>query len=201
MAGALVLAVNTITQEKFHAYTDANGDYLVPVPANETAPTLYWIQIQPLDGDVFSFDLNPGNISSYIYSNTFFTEYPVEWFDAEEGPDDDPDKGLEIEVLANQITGGKNLITNRDLIPPMVESAIPAIGSDNVAIRPDIKIKFSEPVDKGSFTVETCYLLKDQEQVKVGGSYTYLKDSTHINKRLQVNFKLFINVNYGEIQT
>ncbi len=179
VAGALVLAVDTETRDMFHAYSDENGDYRVPVPVDPSDETLYWILIQPLDGDVFGFNMRPGNVSSYVYSHTLYTDYPMEWYDEAEGYDDNPEDGIEIPVAAFADVNGIDLITNKDMTPPSVEEVIIAgQDHDSVAIRPDIRIKFSEPVEKASFTDQTCYLTLSGEPIT--GSYTQLGDSTHI---------------------
>ena len=121
VAGALVLAINTETNDKIHAYSDANGDYLIPVPVEEE----YWVYIEPLDGSVLvdentnpnGYPLRPGNISSYVYSNTIYTDYPVEFYNYtdddinnDEGASydpvtcegDNPQKGTSIAVAAER---------------------------------------------------------------------------------------------------
>ncbi|MBA7530121.1 hypothetical protein ES705_22324 [subsurface metagenome] len=183
VAGALVLAIDTATQEKIHAYTDADGNYTVPVPVSGAGSESYWIHIQPLDGDVFGYNLRPGNISSYIYSNTIYTDFPNEFFNGinEGATDDTTTKATAIPVSAVDSAVGRDLITNIDDTPPYIlavspKDTIPIIYT--VDVLSDIIIKFSEPVDLNTFTDTTCYLT--WENGSLGGSYNPLGDSIHI---------------------
>ena len=57
---------------------------LVPgLPAGQ-----YNIYIEPLDGSSKVYKLKPGNISSYIYCNTVYTDYPGEFYSNNEGADE-----------------------------------------------------------------------------------------------------------------
>ncbi len=185
VAGALVLAVNSVTKEQIHAYSDAYGNYCVPVPVEPGTTESYWILIQPLDGDVFGFPLRPGNISSYIYSNTIYTDYPDEWYNGQhEGATDNVDdvtKGTEIIVSAGDSITGINLITNKDDKGPYVVDVIPSATqyNDTVNITSDIIIRFSEPVEINTFTEESCFITWDNGSY--GGDYWYFyEDSTHM---------------------
>jgi len=178
VAGALVLAIDTDTQEKFHAYTDADGNYTVPIYMDGTATDEYWIHIQPLDGDVYGTALNPSNISPYIYSHTMYTDFPNEFYDAQESYNDNPDHGEAIPVSAGGTVTGIDLITNRDLTPPTVVGVYPAPGDTGIAVNPTLVLKFSEPVDIYSFDENSCFLENSGEVVE--GEFTILADSTHI---------------------
>jgi len=185
VAGALVLAINSITKEMIHAYTDAFGNYTVPVPVEDGATESYWIYIQPLDGDVFGFPLRPGNISSYIYSNTIYTDYPNEWYNgADEAAtdiDDNVDEAELIYVSANDSIIDINLITNKDNKSPYVVDVIPSATNynDTVNITSDIIIRFSEPVEINTFTDESCFITWIDGSY--GGDYWYFyEDSLHI---------------------
>ncbi len=77
VAGALLIAQMTAAGYSVHAYSDADGNYTVPgLPAGN-----YNIYVQPLDGDVNGYPLKPGNISTYIYCNTIYTDYPGEYLE------------------------------------------------------------------------------------------------------------------------
>ena len=180
VAGAMVLAVTTeiLNQKMFHAYTDADGNYTVPIPMEGIASEEYWIYIQPLDGDVYGTPLKPANISPYIYSHTMFTDFPNEFYDDEESADDIWDQAESILVTAGGEVTGIDLITNRDMTPPTVIGTSLDEESVDVAVSPTIVIKFSEPVDIYSFDETTCYL--DSSGTMLEGEYTLLADSTHI---------------------
>jgi len=178
VAGALVLAIDTDTNEQFHAYTDANGNYTVPIPMESETMDEFWIHIQPLDGDVYGTALKPANISPYIYSHTMYTDFPEEFYDDQESYDDDPGAGDPILVASESTTSGIDLITNKDLTPPTVIGTSLDEESVDLAVSPTIAIKFSEPVDIYSFDETTCFLERTVDTV--GGEYTLLADSTHI---------------------
>ena len=177
VAGALVWAIDTLTKEMVHAYTDANGNYTVPVPMLGSTSRLYWIYIQPLDGDVYGTPLRPENISPYIYSHTMFTDFPEEFYDDQESYNDNPRRGTVVTVTAGNETTGIDLITNKDETPPTVKGVSPK----DVAVSPTLVLKFSEPVDKYSFDGTTCYLENlENAGETVEGQFTVLADSTHI---------------------
>jgi hypothetical protein len=80
LAGVLVIATNTDTEEAIHAYTDEDGYFLVPgVPAGN-----YKLSIEPLDGDVEGYPLTSGNISDYIYGITEYTDFPDEFYNTDQ---------------------------------------------------------------------------------------------------------------------
>jgi YVTN family beta-propeller protein len=177
VAGALVLATNTDpgTNESIHAYSDATGHYEVPVP-----PGTYNITIEPLDGDVEGYPLLPRNISVYVYANTVYTDYPKEYYnegdtdghlDNNEIPTDDESMVSSVTVSAGGVVSGKDLITNLDLIPPTVESVIPASDATGVDITQILKITFSEPVDENTLKDNTCYLTSDNGNIISTGSF------------------------------
>jgi len=180
VAGALVLALSTDIedQEMFHAYTDADGYYTVPIYMDGITTNEYWIYIQPLDGDVYGQALKPENISPYIYSHTRFTDFPEEFYDDQEGADEVGNPGEAITVTAGGEVTGIDLITNRDLTPPTVIGTSLDVESSDVAISPTIAIKFSEPVDIHSFDETSCYVETGGDAL--GGIYTLMADSTHI---------------------
>ena len=94
VAGAIVLAVDPATSlAVVHAYSDADGNYLIP----GLPPGSYRVYIMPLDGDVYGRDLRPGNISAYIYSNTFYTDYPGEFYN-------NPDLAVETSTTPTPVT-------------------------------------------------------------------------------------------------
>ncbi len=170
IAGALVIAINTVSLDTVHGYSDASGYYLVP----GLPPGTYKIYIEPLDGDVNGYNLKPGNISLYLYSNTVYTDYPGEYYN---DSDSDNDSGSEdrrtdsystINVSAGSNTGGKNLITNIDLTHPSILSVSPADGTTGFDIVKDITVKFSEPVDETTLNAQTFYL--ESSGVKHDGS-------------------------------
>ena len=106
VAGALVLAVDTETLDQVHAYTNADGTFEVPIPLNGEPSNDFWIHIQPLDGDVFGYNLRPGNISPYIFSNTLYTDFPDEFYDEDEGNEDNPKAGKALLVERGQVHEG-----------------------------------------------------------------------------------------------
>ncbi|HUX59615.1 MAG TPA: Ig-like domain-containing protein [Bacteroidales bacterium] len=176
VAGALVIAINTATHDSVHAYSDALGDYLVP----GLTPGDYNIYIQPLDGDVSGYPLRPGNISSYIYCNAVYTDYPGEYYSVNEGADEEDDVAKAVSVSIGPPTEGINLITNKDITPPTVVSVSPAYDAVDFDIKENIIIRFSEPVDINTLSGETCYLVLGSEEKNFTGSFTTLADSVNI---------------------
>jgi uncharacterized protein (TIGR02145 family) len=166
VVGALVTAINTLNGISFHSYSDAVGHYQIPVLSGSNQ---YYIHIQPLDGDVGGYPMTPANISSYIYSNTVYTDYPEEYYNI-----NDNDGGSNPAQLTDNetnkdpvpVSGIANIITNRDITPPEVASVTPDKGSF-VKVLPDIIITFSEPVDLTSFTDASCFL-----QIESGTKYS-----------------------------
>ena len=169
VAGALVLAVHTETNDQIHSYSDADGNYLIPIPLDGQGSESYWIYIQPLDGDVFDYELWPGNISSYIYANTIYIDYPDEFYNAGDGPLEDPDQYTEIEVSAGVTIGDIDLITNIDIIQPEVTSVTPKDDSVGFRVIDPIIIVFSEAIDLNSISDDNCYLTDD-----MGGNAAYV---------------------------
>ena len=169
VAGALVYAISTSRQDSVHGYSDASGNYIVP----GLLPGAYNIYIEPLDGNVNGYNLRPANISSYIYSNTVYTDYPGEFYSGSSEINNDDESKANVSVSAGSVTSGINLVTNKDIIPPTVVSVSPTDVSDNlVNVLSDFSIKFSEAVDEASLTNGTCYLKAGDKTV--GGSYTIL---------------------------
>lgn len=153
VAGALVTAINPATNVSFDTYSDADGHYVVPVPA----PANYYIYIQPLDGDVNGYPMTPGNVSNYISSNTVYTDYPNEYYNSNDSNIESEDSKTMVAVTAGNEKSGIDIWTNQDVTPPTVVSITPNNGLP-VGVMPDIIIKFSEPVDMTSITDPSCYL-------------------------------------------
>ncbi len=176
VAGALVYAINTLTSDSIHAYSDASGNYLVP----GLIPGSYYIYIEPLDGDVHGYKLRPGNISSYIYSNTVYTDYPGEFYSGNgEAFVETIDTKTPVSVSAGTTTQGRNFITNKDITPPHVVKVRPTnVTGSLINILSNISIRFSEPVDEASLSVTSCYLTDGTNNA--GGSYTTLGDSLNV---------------------
>jgi YVTN family beta-propeller protein len=159
-----------------HAYSDADGNYLVP----GLPPGTYNIYIQPLDGNVYGYALRPGNISTYIYCNTIYTDYPGEYLSVGESNEESSDTPFEVTVTVNADSPGNNIITNKDLTPPTFKSVKPTDLLDGkIKVMSDFVLRFSEPIDVQTFNGETCYLELPIGK-KFGGSYTAVPDSTHI---------------------
>ena len=176
VAGALVYAINTSTQDSMHAYSDASGNYLIP----GLIPGSYYIYIEPLDGDVHGYKLRPGNISSYIYSNTVYTDYPGEFYSGNgEAFIETNDTKTFISVSAGTTTNGINLITNKDITPPFVVKVRQTKVKENlINILSNFSIRFSEQVDESSLSVTSCYLTDGTNNI--GGNYTTLGDSLNV---------------------
>jgi uncharacterized protein (TIGR02145 family) len=170
VAGAIVYAISTSRRDSVHAYSDAQGNYLVP----GLIPGSYYIYIEPLDGNVNGYNLRPGNISPYIYANTIYTDYPGEFYNNPDKADEPNDsKSIVTVVAAGSNTSGINLITNIDLIPPYVVSVSATdVSGSLVNITTNFSIKFSEAVDETSLSNATCYLTAGTKTI--GGSYTIL---------------------------
>ena len=174
VAGAIVLAVDPDNQDKFHAYSDANGYYSVPIFLEGGVSNDYWIHIQPLDGDVYKTPLGPGNISPYIYAHTVYTDFPNEFYDLNDAATGDPETGTRVEVLAQNTTGDIDLITNRDQENPVIRAVTPENGTDSVDLNPTMMVLFSEKMDLNSFDESTCYFKEDRSGSIIGGTYNYL---------------------------
>ena len=149
VAGALVLAVEATDSEEqvwIHAYTDANGEYTVPVQEGlGTGANEYWIYVQPLDGNVWGTSLKPGNISPYVYAHTNYTDFPEEFYDDSESAVDNPLQAAKIEIttVANVPPGPYNLITNRDEVHPVVRLITPEAETDEMDVNPLMMVHFS----------------------------------------------------------
>lgn len=174
VAGALVLAINTVTRDTVHAYSDADGNYLVP----GLRAGIYNVYIEPLDGSPKVFNLKPGNISSYIYSNTAYTDYPGEFYSDPESNVEVTDIPKPVTVTAGTETQNINLITNKDLTQPKILSVYPANAAANVSVTSDIVITFSKPIDETTLTDKTCYL--ESGGIKHGVKYIPVGSSTNI---------------------
>jgi uncharacterized protein (TIGR02145 family) len=174
VAGALIMAINTSTKDTVHAYSDAYGNYLVP----GLSAAQYNIYIEPLDGSSKVYKLKPGNISSYMYCNTIYTDYPGEFYSNNEGAVETSDNPVNITVSAGHETTGINLITNKDVTKPKILSVYPPKDSTNIDVTSDIIITFSEPVDKSTLTDKTCYL--ESGGKAHGVNYTTIGNSSSI---------------------
>jgi uncharacterized protein (TIGR02145 family) len=168
VAGAIVLAVDPATSlAVVHAYSDADGNYLIP----GLPPGSYRVYIMPLDGDVYGRDLRPGNISAYIYSNTFYTDYPGEFYNSPDLAEESNTTPTPVTVIAGQVATGIDFLTNKDVSKPTVVSVVPANTATGVSVLPNILITFSEPADMNSLTENSCYLTLSGSSAKIGGKY------------------------------
>jgi len=167
IAGALVLAINTSTNDTIHSYSDADGNYIVPgLPGG-----YYNVYIEPLDGNVRGRPLSPRNISLYIYCNTTNFDYPGEFYSGEnETAVESEDNVTSVAVVDGTMISNINFVTNTDITPPTVVSVTPP----DISISPEVIIKFSEALKMNTVNKESCYLLKSGETVHIGGSYTVL---------------------------
>lgn len=156
VGGAIVIASNTSTGDAIHAYSDENGDYLIPVPAGT-----YTVAIEPLDGNVHGYYLTKANISYYIDAITVYTDFPKEYYNfPNEGWElDDPNASVAVSVTAGSSTSEINLITNKDQTPPEVVAVTPKRDSTGVSVMTQVFMGFSEQVDINTFTDETCSLI------------------------------------------
>jgi YVTN family beta-propeller protein len=169
LAGALVYAISTSRQDSVHGYSDASGNYFIP----GLIPGSYYIYIEPLDGDVSGYNLRPANISSYIYSNTVYTDYPGEFYNINDSNIEPDDSKSAVTVTAGSTTSGINLVTNTDNIRPTVVSVSPTdVSVSLINILSNFSIKFSEAIDETSLSTVTCYL--NAGSTTIGGSYTTL---------------------------
>ncbi len=169
VAGALVLAINTATHDTIHSYSDANGEYLVP----GLLPGSYNIFIEPLDGSKRVHYLKPGNVSSYVYSNTIYTDFPGEFYNTTDVADESNELSSFVTVNGGHNTPDINLITNLDKTHPKVLSAKATDVSGNLMnVLSNIVITFSERMDMATLTDATCYL--DSAGTKFTGSFTTL---------------------------
>ena len=176
VAGALVYAINTVTKDSVHAYSDASGNYLVP----GLIPASYYIYIEPLDGNVNGYNLRPGNISPYIYANTVYTDYPGEFYSgSSESNNEATDNQTLVSVSVGKTTTGINLITNQDHTPPyVVKARATDVSGKLINILSNFSIRFSEPVDETSLSGTSCYLTTGTKTI--GGNYTILGDSVNV---------------------
>ena len=176
VAGALMLAINNATGDSIHAFSDADGNYLIPgLPTGS-----YNIFAQPLDGDVNGFNIKPGNISTYIYSNTIYMDYPGEYLSVDESDRETEDIPLSVGVTAGSDYYAGDIITNKDITGPNLVSIRPTdVSDDRIRVLSNFIITFSEAVDMESFTAETCYLDAGDGNT-IGGSFSTLADSLNI---------------------
>ncbi len=172
VAGALVLAINTASRDTIHAYSDADGNYLVP-GLNAGSYNVY---IEPLDGDVRGRPLSPRNISLYIYCNTTNFDYPGEFYSGEnETAEESGDNVTSVVVNTGAGITGIDFITNKDITNPTVVSVTPP----DLSKSQDIGIRFSEPMDMATLIKANCYLIKSGDTSPIGGSYTDLENETN----------------------
>jgi hypothetical protein len=170
VGGALVVATNTSTGDSIHSYTDENGNYVVPVPAGN-----YTIAIEPLDGNVFGYNLTKANISYYIDGITVYTDFPNEYYNgtSEGFLNDDPDESVVVPVILTEATFA-NLVTNKDVTKPYIMAVTPKMDSEGASVMTQVFMGFSEQVDINTFTDETCYLTwedEEEETVEVYGNF------------------------------
>ena len=170
IAGALVLAINTATQDTIHSYSNADGNYFIPGLPDGT----YSVYIEPLDGDVRNRELWPKNISLYIYCNTTNIDYPGEFYSGtgNEGSAESEDQVATVSIQNASEVSNINFVTNMDITPPYVVSVTPP----DISKSQDIGIRFSEPVDMSTLTIDNCYLIQSGGTEHIGGSYTEMKD-------------------------
>ena len=176
VAGALVYAINASKKDSVHTYSDASGNYLVP----GLIPGSYYIYIEPLDGNVNGYNLRPGNISSYIYANTVYTDYPGEFYSgSSESNNEANDIQTQVSVSVGTTTKSINLITNQDHTPPFVVKARSTdVSGSLINILSNFSIRFSEPIDETTLSIGSCYLTAGTKTY--GGSYTILGDSVNV---------------------
>jgi len=173
VAGALVLAINTVSKDTIHGYSNADGTYIVP----GLSAGSYNVYIEPLDGSVRNRPLYPRNISLYIYSNTVYTDYPGEFYSGvKENSVEITDVNSPVTVNNGSGTSGINFVTNMDVTPP----AVVAVTPPDLKMSQDIIIKFSEPVGISTFSGTTCYLIKSGDTKSIGGTYRVLGSQTSI---------------------
>lgn len=172
VAGALVIAENE-EGSKFHAYSDALGNFIVPVESSGS----YTLYVQPLDGDVYGYPMKPGNISPYIYSNTVYTDYPNEYFSGTAGEAQEATNGIDLAAVSVTPGNSVSIATNPDKTAPDILSITPASGSV-VKVLPDIIIRFSEPIETGTLSDATCYL--ESGGNKYIGSFTEIGGNSDV---------------------
>ncbi len=144
LGGVLVVARNTATGGRIHAYSDENGDFLIPgVPAGD-----YEISIQPLDGFVDNIPgMVPGTVSPYLASITEYAQFSEEmWSGVNESGLEATDVAAIVTVAPGQDVSGIDFTTNLDNVAPTVNGASPSNNATDVRIRPSISVTFSEPV-------------------------------------------------------
>jgi YVTN family beta-propeller protein len=169
VAGALLLAIHTTSEDSVHAYSDANGNFILPGLRSGD----YTLSLQPLDGSVHGYPMTPANISPYVYAITTITDYTHEFYDDEEGNQDNPELFTAVPVSTGNQTTGINLITNVDLTPPVIEEVFPADGADSIEVNTEIVTTFSEPIDPTSF--ESAFSLIGTNAIN--GSFLYLQEN------------------------
>jgi len=171
VAGVLVIAINEQTGESIHAYSDEDGNYLIPgVPPGD-----YKVFIQPLDGDVEGCRFTPGNVSAYIRMVTTITDFPNEFYNDSDGATDDPESFTLVSVNAGVSTTEIDLVTNFDVTYPEVVKVSPDINAIDIDVNTDIRITFSEIMDANSFNNSTFILNNGSNPV--AGSITFREDN------------------------
>jgi CSLREA domain-containing protein len=173
VAGALVIATHASSGASVHAYSNASGEYHVPgLPAGS-----YDISIQPLDGDVYGYNISPANISAYIYAVTNNFDYPDEFYSGSSDESNDeavPEVVASVQVSVGSENSGANLMTNIDTVPPEIAASTPLDGTTDVQVTIPVIMKFSEPIDTESF--RTAFSLS-QATNGVTGGYTFLNSN------------------------
>jgi len=151
IGGALVIARDTTSGSRIHAYSDSNGDFLIPgVPAGD-----YNISIQPLDGFVDNIPgMVPGTVSPYLASITDNATFSEEnWSGALEGGVEADDPAATLTVSAGENVTNVSFVTNLDNVAPSVNGASPTDDAEGVTIHPSISATFSEPIIQGGLSI------------------------------------------------
>jgi DNA-binding beta-propeller fold protein YncE len=149
VGGALIIGTELNTRESIHTYTDREGNY----DLRFLPPGDYRIGLFALDGSVFAqkWVMTPGRISLQLATianeTNFLEEY---WNGTDESAVDDRGRFVAVSVGAGGSVGGINLITNLDTQPPSVAGVTPDAGATGLAVRPQIRILFSEGIQEGT---------------------------------------------------
>lgn len=143
VAGALVTGTHQTSGDQVSAYSDLAGEYTLP----RLTPGFWDVDIQPLDGDVYGFDLRPRNISAYHRAITHNTDFIPEFYTTGDSDSDPPSVSTPVEVAAGATAANIDIITNVDLTAPAIAGIFPADGATAIATTESVALTFSEEID------------------------------------------------------
>ncbi len=173
--GAAVFLISTATGDTTAC------DYTLPTGAYTfvgAAPGNYTVAIHPLDGSSGIRFLVPGFINQLVQDTAVQNFVPESW-SLDETTSDDPTVADPINLATGVPVTGIDIITNVDLLPPLVQDQRPLPGSTGVGIDAAVLISFDEPIDDA--TIQGNFSLTDPSGGFVSGLASIFRDDRVIS--------------------